>query len=567
MLHTTIVLLCLILIIIVLALVHDVKRKGSTSHVIEPMMVYSAQLPKNAVTVSLYSDIRLYASTANKDDAIFVHTDAVYFDKLERSKENKRLICVTPHFKKSLLIFLANSNKNVQSLNALNLMENKLRIIAEDRVSELSFRYLLSMISDVDTSRISIEILGAGDAMAKYPGDEFVYTVSANLSDTSFFEKLSNFRLSLVDYNTSQLDVHKLAVIFPYAYLHAIDLRTLMPKQKDFTRVLKLFTTDLVCYSRVYEEKFTPHVRTFFETTAPLGDVKAMHSSMNFYASLGFKTYPIKESFVDPSQRVNMSVEVQIEGRMKLVVRNAYKRFVTSSKILGLELKVGDRVSLTGQSRVIENDTYVVVYVDHRNNSAYLDTALYLNWSSRHTELVKHIPEKHAWLIKVKYTHPSIEANRVWLKENDRVYVTEKDVGGYVLESLPDALLIQVTDELKLLETEYKCVTNTHLLTKEACLSDYDALGVPKTRSDIWDRRCKWDSECPFWDVNTYRGGCSNGYCEMPVGVKRVGYRKYDAKSVPYCKGCSNPDPQKMIECCKGNPFAFDLDGLPGKII
>ena len=45
----------------------------------------------------------------------------------------------------------------------------------------------------------------------------------------------------------------------------------------------------------------------------------------------------------------------------------------------------------------------------------------------------------------------------------------------------------------------------------------------------LWDRRCVIDSECPFFAEygNKYRGGCENGYCMMPTGVQRVGYRKY----------------------------------------
>ena len=56
----------------------------------------------------------------------------------------------------------------------------------------------------------------------------------------------------------------------------------------------------------------------------------------------------------------------------------------------------------------------------------------------------------------------------------------------------------------------------------------------------IWDGPCQKDEECPFYKVNKNYdndlGGCNNGYCEMPLGTTRIGYKKYADE--PYCYNC-----------------------------
>jgi hypothetical protein len=108
-----------------------------------------------------------------------------------------------------------------------------------------------------------------------------------------------------------------------------------------------------------------------------------------------------------------------------------------------------------------------------------------------------------------------------------------------------------------------RCVTNPRILSRGEC-------ETPKG-SGIWDEPCTQDADCPFFQANrtypNYRGGCNQaGYCEMPIGVKRLGYRKFDAKdtqaSLPYCHGCSdNNDPRA---CCiqQGDTpdYAFPMD-------
>lgn len=70
-------------------------------------------------------------------------------------------------------------------------------------------------------------------------------------------------------------------------------------------------------------------------------------------------------------------------------------------------------------------------------------------------------------------------------------------------------------------------------------------------QNGIWDAPCQIDTDCPFYQANkNYEnnfGGCDDdsGYCQMPLGLKRIGYKKYD-KSKPLCYNC----PNKEDDCC-----------------
>jgi hypothetical protein len=59
------------------------------------------------------------------------------------------------------------------------------------------------------------------------------------------------------------------------------------------------------------------------------------------------------------------------------------------------------------------------------------------------------------------------------------------------------------------------------------------------------------DSDCPFFKANkNYKntlGGCVDGFCEMPIGIKSISPRFYDINSEPLCYNC----PNKSLNCCK----------------
>lgn len=113
----------------------------------------------------------------------------------------------------------------------------------------------------------------------------------------------------------------------------------------------------------------------------------------------------------------------------------------------------------------------------------------------------------------------------------------------------------------------YRCYGDLTIEQKALCDSPYDAFGDPKQQPTIWDRPCVKNEDCPFYKANkTYpntRGGClRGGVCEMPTGVLRTAFRKYDAQGqfTPFCYGCADP---RDASCCskqKQPDYAFSND-------
>ena len=108
---------------------------------------------------------------------------------------------------------------------------------------------------------------------------------------------------------------------------------------------------------------------------------------------------------------------------------------------------------------------------------------------------------------------------------------------------------------------------------KLSCESAYDAFGRQK-EVGVWDKPCKKDDECFFYKSNkNYSnkfGKCNQGYCQVPKGVRRIGYKYYDPDSKPLCYNCDKNSwfPASILgTCCdkqkkefKSSDYAFDND-------
>jgi len=99
----------------------------------------------------------------------------------------------------------------------------------------------------------------------------------------------------------------------------------------------------------------------------------------------------------------------------------------------------------------------------------------------------------------------------------------------------------------------YACFGNNNIINKFECDSYYTKEGKEKNYYSIWDKKCSSNNECPYYKsnkkYNNSRGGCVNGYCELPIGVKRIGFTKYSdiEYNKPFCYECSDTTD---LECC-----------------
>ena len=116
----------------------------------------------------------------------------------------------------------------------------------------------------------------------------------------------------------------------------------------------------------------------------------------------------------------------------------------------------------------------------------------------------------------------------------------------------------------------YGCYGNDKITNKFECDSLYNYDGTAKKYYSKWDKKCTKNEECPYYKSNknypNNRGGCKDGYCEFPVGVKRIGFKKYKDTDVnrPLCYNCSDTT---NYDCCANieddngnNDYVFEND-------
>jgi len=102
-------------------------------------------------------------------------------------------------------------------------------------------------------------------------------------------------------------------------------------------------------------------------------------------------------------------------------------------------------------------------------------------------------------------------------------------------------------------DRDYGCYGNNIINNKFECDSMYNIDGTGKDYYTIWDKKCNIDSDCPFYNKNNSSGGCLEyGFCEMPTGIKRTSFMKYndDGLNAPLCYNCEDTTD---LECCKKN--------------
>ncbi len=138
------------------------------------------------------------------------------------------------------------------------------------------------------------------------------------------------------------------------------------------------------------------------------------------------------------------------------------------------------------------------------------------------------------------------------------IYITDKEKQIFVKNlKMNNSLKINTLKEINFFKEKnkekkinneylkYKCFGNNGF-NKSTC----NSFSFETGRKGVWDKPCLKNDECPFYKKNknypNSRGGCKNGYCEFPLNIKRLGYKKYDKKIKPFCHNCK-------LEKCLGD--------------
>lgn len=213
-------------------------------------------------------------------------------------------------------------------------------------------------------------------------------------------------------------------------------------------------------------------------------------------------------------EKLTMTIDKPIAGINPIV--NKYDEFKVIELPHQIRLaKPGDVIILTNQTNQSHDGKWIVA------SPTLLQSMPMMNFGDSFIEL----PSNSRDVIK------GLSRNKNKTQDMGQVWFSDLDVAGSIKGNIA-IVHAKLSDESK-----HLCVTSPEYLTRETCESEYNAFGEKKTSSDVWDRRCVVNTDCPFYDEKKNRGTCNreSGYCELPLGVRRVGYTRFTG--TPYCHG------------------------------
>lgn len=327
--------------------------------------------------------------------------------------------------------------------------------------------------------------------------------------------ELADVNIDFITYD--EVDIHRLKSNLPYVQFEDFDMNVYFPRYRDRFPVKRTISFDVVVVSSSdTHRKFTHELHKFISNTNTM--------DKNNYYNRFFK-------FTDTSESFLSQFNAHIGTRSNLTILEQFE-----------ESTIMDTPHITSKGNVYG-------YYDHSNHLLYI--------MQSH---IDNIPLVHGQIVS--------------LLNQDR----EEEVGTYEVYKVNagNAILkkrdVQAHTKDDLFDSRYKCVGDPLNLNRGLCESDFDESGQRKAKKTVWDRPCETNEECPFYQANknylNYRGGCNDGYCELPVGMKSLSYRTYDPKQKPWCHGCptSNPaccddqkDPKKYPGL-KSPDYIFELD-------
>lgn len=281
--------------------------------------------------------------------------------------------------------------------------------------------------------------------------------------------------------------------LYPYAHIKTFSLQMLAPqrypKQDAFI--------DLITIPMAWVEGLNTN-----GIKKTLGQYQ--QDVQQFYAMfVPYKSYPspprlsqlseLSERYTNQSINLKLSKPLESVKVLKMIrdvnVRISVHALEVSSLLGNLKLEQGDQLVLQNQKhRSVEGIYYVIA----RN--------------------------KNVLVLESTKQQDSID-----VRPGDRIFNPTLQLAGVVDTDGKPIYLNDVTARAQ----KETCISNPNLKTRTVCESKFDLFGKPKKELDVWDRPCEYDNDCPFFNVSSYRGGCIAGVCEMPLGAKQVGFRKY----------------------------------------
>ena len=212
---------------------------------------------------------------------------------------------------------------------------------------------------------------------------------------------------------------------------------------------------------------------------------------------------------------------------------SAFNKLVTSLGYKKSPISISSTTPRSSTEFFMDANSMQMSFVPTMNISGYFDTKT--NTFEYDSDTLEGTPLHIGDSIILKHQDSSHENGQ---------YVVKAIIGGKAMMKL---LQFKTDRKDESRDDKYFCVTNPNIKFKNECLSNVDHTGRTK-EPDVWDAPCTISHECPFFQqdpvTKAFRGGCKDGYCEMPIGTKIIGFKNYTGN--PICKGC----PRDLLNCC-----------------
>jgi hypothetical protein len=243
-----------------------------------------------------------------------------------------------------------------------------------------------------------------------------------------------------------------------------------------------------------------------------------------------------------------------------MVIDSEYMNFICGQRYYINGIKDVDINRIKAYYPFIKENYNTVKYYYSNSKKANIDTS--------ETENKDDSNNNDVYVSSVKSLLPIMSFNIISTVEN---FITRLEMPGDYLEAVKEDYY---TSDKKVVNNMggkgsgggyYGCYGNGEIKNKFECDSYYNIDGTPKPYYSLWDKRCAVNEDCPYYKANTNypnnRGGCINGgFCEFPVGVKRLGFTKYTDTNLntPLCYNCN--DPQDKGKPPKKPDYVFEND-------
>lgn len=322
-----------------------------------------------------------------------------------------------------------------------------------------------------------------------------------------------------------------------------------------------------------------------------LRDLREIEKQAQIYNQQNTNNYNVIEKFEDErpfKSQIQLNPSNNLDIEVQQISTTGYKRIkINGKEVDNVFVQLGDKVHLSKQDHKVENDIYFVTHINEDKDNIFLilENSLFLSWKEESMITTNISLNNNEYIVNIQFDHPDISmlpGRKYMIKSGNYIYIDDPtNVEGSITTVYEDSFDAKVRDKeytgKRRIEYDHECFGFEDIKTKEACNEEFSYLLREKTKSEkekekdknkrinreqtrgVWDKRCEFDYECPFFQIGVnsqgkeYRGGCENGYCEMPVGVKQKSYRKFDIgpTSFPFCHGCKEFDFDNMKKCCE----------------